>query len=259
MTSQSPDRPQDSQTMLHAYFDGELDAADSLAFEQSMAKDAALAGRYRSLLALRQLMRDSLPRPAVPGLLRAQMIERYARPAGPASAWRTMAASLLIGAFLASGLTYALVAPRPQYRISEAILAAHQRSLLAAQPIDVASSDRHVVKPWLSAKLAASPAVVDLANQDFPLVGGRVDIVDSHAVATLVYRRREHLISLTAVPLATAAEAQAPEKAGSSGGYATLRWQDGDFAYYAVADLPPADLQHFVRAFRQAAGGTPEK
>ncbi len=259
MTNQSPGRPQDCEAMLQAYVDGELDAVDSLTFEDSLAEDAALAGRYRSLLALRHLMRELLPQPAVPSPLREQMIQRYAGRTGPASAFRAMAASLLIGAFLASGFTYALLAPRPQARIGEAILAAHQRSLLAAQPIDVASSDRHVVKPWFSAKLAASPAVVDLANQGFPLVGGRVDIVDLHAVASLVYRRREHLISLTAVPLVTAAEAQAPAKAGSSGGYATLHWQDGDFAYYAVSDLPAADLQLFVVAFRQAAGGVQEK
>jgi len=258
MTSQDPDRAP-AETLLHAYFDGELDATDSLAFEQRMAEDAALAGRYRSLLALRQRMRDGLAQSTAPDALRDQMIQRYGRPARPTSAWRAMAASLLVGAVLASGLTYTLVAPRPQDRTSEAILAAHQRSLLAAQPIDVASSDRHVVKPWLSAKLAASPLVVDLADQDFPLVGGRVDIVDSHAVATLVYRRREHLISLTAIPLAGAAAAEAPAKAGSSGGYATLRWRDGDFAYYAVSDLPAADLQLFVLAFRKAAAGVQEK
>jgi anti-sigma factor RsiW len=259
MTSANKDRQDEAESLLHAYVDGELDAADSLAFEQSLAKDAALAKRHRNLVELRQLIRGSLLQQTAPPALRNQMIRRYGRTFDISGNWRAMAASLLIGAFLASGLTFALVAPGTLDRTNEAVIAAHQRSLLAAQPIDVASSDRHVVKPWLSSKLAASPLVLDLADQDFPLVGGRVDVIDQRAVATLVYRRREHLISLTAVPIARTGPAQPPTKAGSSEGYATLRWQDGDFAYYAVSDLPPADLQHFALAFRQAAGSLQEK
>jgi hypothetical protein len=53
-----------------------------------------------------------------------------------------------------------------------AIIADHQRALLAAVPNDVASSDRHTVKPWFDNKLALSPQVLDLSDAGFPLAGG---------------------------------------------------------------------------------------
>ena len=83
-----------------------------------------------------------------------------------------------------------------------AIVADHQRALLAAPPFDIASSDRHTVKPWFDSKLALSPQVVDLAGAGFPLAGGRVEIVDGKPVPVLVYQRRAHIISVVAIPRA---------------------------------------------------------
>ena len=84
--------------------------------------------------------------------------------------------------------------------MQRAILAGHIRGLMAPQPTDVSSSDRHVVKPWLNTRTPQAPRVVDLTQDGFPLVGGRIDVVGRVVVPTLVYRHRQHLISLTAVP-----------------------------------------------------------
>ena len=83
------------------------------------------------------------------------------------------------------------------------------RSLMASQPIDVASSDRHTVKPWFNGKLPESPRVVDLTTQGFPLVGGRIDVIGLTPAPTLVYRHRLHVISLTALPARLGADAAA--------------------------------------------------
>src|SRR5260221_9630446 len=84
--------------------------------------------------------------------------------------------------------------------VRDGIVDAHIRSLMASQPIDVASSDRHTVKPWFNGRIPQAPRVVDLAKEDFPLVGGRIDVVGELPVPTLVYGHRKHLISLTAIP-----------------------------------------------------------
>ena len=68
---------------------------------------------------------------------------------------------------------------------------------------------------------------------------------------TLVYRRRLHLISLTALPLAQAAAA--PRRAID--GYNVVEWTDADHAYWAVSDLARPELEEFAAAFR---AGEPE-
>jgi len=66
--------------------------------------------------------------------------------------------------------------------------------------IEVASSDQHTVKPWLSARLDYSPPVRDLANDGFALTEGRLDTLDRQPIATLVYRYRQHTIDVFVCP-----------------------------------------------------------
>jgi anti-sigma factor RsiW len=128
-------------------------------------------------------------------------------------------------------------------------VANHVRALMAPQPVDVGSSDRHTVKPWFNGRIPEAPRVVDLASEGFPLVGGRVDVIGHTPVPTLVYRRRQHLISLSEIP------AGRTMPASEIAGYNIVSWSDGGVAYLAVSDVAPADLNAFAKAFRAA---TPE-
>jgi anti-sigma factor RsiW len=105
-----------------------------------------------------------------------------------------------VTAFVVSSATSMLLAPSRFNLVRGSIVDAHLRALMASQPIDVASSDQHTVKPWFNGRIPQAPRVVDLAKEEFPLVGGRIDVIAENPVPSLVYAHRKHLISLTAVP-----------------------------------------------------------
>jgi anti-sigma factor RsiW len=243
------DTPEDSALLLHAYLDGELDPAGALAIERRIAADPALAAEYKRIEALQRLVRERLPRDASPPGLRSR-IEAAAGMRQPRAqpSWRALAASIAITAVVASGATWMVRGPEPQESVRDAVIAGHIRSLMASQPADVVSSDQHTVKPWFNGRIPEAPRVVDLAKQDFPLVGGRLDVVGRKPVPTLVYRHRRHLISLTAVPIAEP-NASAPALR-TVDGYNTLGWTENGVAYWAVSDLGAGDLGKFVELFR---------
>src|SRR5437879_5249185 len=191
----------DPRLLVHAYVDGELDPAHALEVERQLAADPALAAERERIEALRRAIAQQLPREsAPPGLARRVEAALGLRPARTAShpSWRALAAAVAVAAFLGSGATW--LALSPGAGDADMIVAHHMRAHMAPQPIDVESSDRHTVKPWFNGRIPEAPRVVDLSSEGFPLVGGRIDVLGRTPVATLVYRVRQHLISLSEVP-----------------------------------------------------------
>src|ERR1700757_3158529 len=148
--------------------------------------------------------------------------------------------------FPGGGAPWLALSPGPPD--ADMVVGNHVRALMATHPVDVGSSDRHTVKPWFNGRIPEAPRVVDLAGEGFPLVGGRIDVIGRTPVATLVYRVRQHLISLSEVPAGrTMATSQ-----GQIGGYNIVSWTDNGVAYWAVSDVAAADLDTFAKAFRAA-------
>lgn len=243
---------------LQAYCDDELDPASVIEFERRLASDASLTARYNNIIAVRSALR-SLPRRHMPATLPARVDAALSSARGPAEAnpeighlarrswsWRALAAATVVGAVLGGSVMSTIERADVQQDVSHQIAAGHIRSLLAPQPFDIASSDRHTVKPWFTARLPESPQVVDLAAQGFRLVGGRVDIIGTLPVATLVYQHAAHIISLISLRL----EDSVPD--GVVAGYNMRSWSDHEFNYVAVSDLPMEKLASFERAFTDA-------
>jgi anti-sigma factor RsiW len=238
----------DDRLLLNAYVDGELDLAHALEFERRLAADPTLAAAHARLVALRGAIAARLPREQASPQLRRRVVA-LARPQATAPGWRALAASVAVAFVAGSALTYAvrdLGGTSPgELPPAQLLVASHLRSLMASQPFDVASSDRHTVKPWFNGKIPESPRVVDLTSHGFQLVGGRIDVIDLTPVPTLVYKRRLHVISLTTLPAKLGAS---PPRAID--GYNIVDWTDGNLTYWAVSDLAAPELEEFARAFR---------
>jgi anti-sigma factor RsiW len=247
-----------SRLLVHAYLDGELDPAHALEIERQLMADPALAAERDRIEALQRALKERLPREALPPGLESR-IQAQLRAIEPRRSWwsfeifaaqpswRALAASVVLATILASGATWFVFRPGQAQATAEMVLASHVRALMAPQPIDVSSSDRHTVKPWFNGRITESPRVVDLSGEGFTLVGGRIDVIGRTPVPTLVYRIRQHLISLTAVP---GGRAVATPRAIA--GYNIVSWAENGVVYWAVSDVAAADLQTFAQAFRQA-------
>jgi len=236
----------EDERRLQAHADGELDPATAAEVERRLASETTLRARYESILSLRRLLR-TLPAEEVPlARLQRKIDTAIGGRAARSQSWQAMAAVLLIGAVLGAAATATYQGLAGDRNVANRVLTNHIRGLLAPQPFDVASSDRHAIKPWFTSRLPESPPIVDLGGAGFSLVGGRVDVLGELPVPTVVYRRGGHTVSLTAL------RGTPSVPAASIAGYNMLSWREGEFTYIAVADLPEADLEAFKQAFLAA-------
>jgi anti-sigma factor RsiW len=171
--------------------------------------------------------------------------------------WRWLGVGVSLAAVAALVLALILTwtrSPADDLLTKEAI-SAHVRSLMADHLTDVASSDRHTVKPWFNGRLDFSPPFTDLTERGFPLIGGRLDYLDTRPVAALVYRRQQHIINLFIWP-----SAGAPQKAAqhpvTQQGYHLIRWTAAGMSFLAVSDLNERELEEFVGLVRNQVAPT---
>jgi anti-sigma factor RsiW len=131
------------------------------------------------------------------------------------------------------------------------VLDSHIRSLMVNHLTDVVSSDQHTVKPWLSARLNLSPTVRDYAAEGFPLIGGRLDYVDGHPAAAVVYRRAGHVINLFA--WASPGHPDSRVHLQQEQGFNAANWRYESITYYAISDVDVRELTRFIRLVRDGA------
>ena len=166
---------------------------------------------------------------------------RVARPA-----WRWLSAAAAASLVLGVGwLATSLPRARADERTAREVVSGHVRSLMASHLTDVASTDQHTVKPWFAGKLDFSPPVTDFAPVGYPLIGGRLDYLEGHPVAALVYQRNKHVINVFVWPVAGGEERLEP--AVTRQGFHVIHATHAAMAYWVVSDLNAEELGGFAR------------
>jgi anti-sigma factor RsiW len=238
--------------LIDAAVDGELDLLARLSFDAHLADCPDCAAVYAARRQMVTRLRDHAERHVAPEALRARVLAALPNEATPGNRRPVIPRRWLVGgacggslAALAASLVLFLAAPSPPDLLDRDLVAAHIRSLMPDHLTDVASTDQHTVKPWFDGRLALSPPVPNLAEEGFPLIGGRLDYVDQHTAAALVYRRAKHVINLFVWTLPGAPD-HAPDL-DNRNGYNILRWVKNGEAYAAVSDVNRVDLEAFQR------------
>ena len=127
------------------------------------------------------------------------------------------------------------------------LVGAHIRSLLSDRLIDIESSDRHTVKPWFAGHAEVSPPVVDFPEQNYRLIGGRVDYVDGRRAAVVVYRHGAHVINVFAWP---DSGARLPTSVVGRNGYNLACWKNDSVDFCAASDAVGEELLGLTRLLK---------
>ena len=232
----------DARALLQVYLDGELDRAGARELEAHLDGCAECARSLSELDGLRAALRTGAPRYAAPAALREQ-IRAHATPtrvsAPRLGRWLALAASWAL-AFVIGVRVSGPASSDSATTLARDLVSSHLRALAAANPVDVASSDRHTVKPWFAGKIAFAPPAADFAEQGFALVGGRIDYVGDTRVAVLVYRHGPHLVDVFVLP---GAATEGLERAGVGLGYRATRTQLAGTPAVIVSDMDTAESQ----------------
>jgi anti-sigma factor RsiW len=249
---------EDVERFAGAYRDGELDLEKVLAIEAHLSTCAACTARLDRVDAVRTALRAA-PYFRAPEALAARIRTTLgAAPVRPApirqsnglpvpsrrwGPWLVTALSLA-AALIAFVLVVRERTAVAENATTEAVIEGHVRSLMAGHLMDVASTDRHTVKPWFAGRVDFSPTVVDLAGDGFPLVGGRLDYIDRHPAAALVYKRRDHVINVFVWPETTGSPSHVTRS--DVRGYHVISWTRGGVAVWIVSDLALSELTDFT-------------
>ena len=256
----------DSEALISAYVDGETSRLEAHSVRAHLRHCPACTAKHESLVALRARIHAETARFTAPPSLGARVLaaldatpvarparsdRRWGWTAGGDGRWRWMTGGALAGCaatMLAWFVGTTVVAWRTSEDVAVEAVTSHVRSTLGNQLIQVASSNQHTVKPWLSARLDYSPPVPDLSADGFTLVGGRVDYIDRRPIATLVYRVRDHMIDVYVCPSTTRL---APGALRTVRGFHVAYAQGTGMDWLAVSDVNASELEAFVRKLAQ--------
>jgi anti-sigma factor RsiW len=255
-----------SQEWMSAYLDAELDASGTLQLEMHLAGCAQCGAALAQLQSLRAKIAQPGTRDAAPEHLKhrlrtaikeQQQPRRSRSPSAWPWKWLSLGAAGLSATAFAVTLALYLNQPSRAEQLEQELVASHFRSLMPNHLADVASTDQHTVKPWFAGKLDFSPPVVDLAQQGYALVGGRLDYLNERPVAAMVYQHRKHILNLYVWPVGAGSGVSggdAAPRASSRQGFQLLRWSQDGMQFSAVSDMSAQDLGEFARALRDKVG-----
>jgi anti-sigma factor RsiW len=233
------------QDFLDPYIDCELDLVSSIDLERHLHDCPACGQLHTTRMETRKMILDeSLRYHATASLekkVRAALAQQDREGRKLGWLWFQWPS---IGATAAALVLVAFLWVRtPANSIEREVIDSHVRSLMAGHLMDVPSTDQHTVKPWFAGKLDFSPPVEDLSEEGFPLIGGRLEYLDGHPAAAVVFRRKLHIINVFIWP---ASADNRGFRSMTQQGYHLVETSQGGMEYWLVSDLNDVELRELA-------------
>jgi anti-sigma factor RsiW len=246
-----------ADSLLQGYFDGELSGRRAAEFERHLRHCALCATELVDLDLLRDRLQLAQLYESAPAALRRKIIAPLPAIAPTTAAsrpvvwhWLAAAAALLFVAILLWRAGHGVRGDDYQAELAGEIVDALVRSQQPGQMNGIPSNDARVVEGWLDGRARFAVPVRDFTNDGFPLKGGRVDVIEGHAIAVLVYERNGHPINVFIWPTR---ERDSPPLTGSRQSFQWVDWRKGKMEFCAVSDGSPLDLEQLRQLINSSA------
>lgn len=234
---------------LDAYFDGELPSEEARAVAEHLRGCAACSAdglaRVQQKRAVREAGLRFTPDPAFRARIEKSLAPRRKLP--EIRLWLPILATAV--AVLIAGSLFLTVGKGQQQVIGE-LVDQHVATLASANPVDVVSTDRHTVKPWFAGKIPFTFNLPELEGSPFVLVGGRVSYLKQSPGAELIFRVRQHQISVFIFQ-----DRAAPgenERANTALSFQVRSWSHNGLRYFVIGDAGPQDLDKLSELMKAA-------
>jgi anti-sigma factor RsiW len=229
---------------LDAYLDGELPAAEACALGEHIKGCTACAAeslnRVQQKRALHTAGQRFIPDPA----FRAR-IQQSIAPRRPARWNRLWFPALATAAVLLVAAVFPLTINRgrrgEQQLLSE-VADLHVATLASSNPVDVVSTSQHTVKPWFAGKIPFTFNLPELQDSPFTLVGGKVSYLNQSPGAELIFRVRQHQISVFIFQEQALGNARSDDAVQTAVSFNVRSWSHNGLRYFVISDVSPQDL-----------------
>ena len=128
----------------------------------------------------------------------------------------------------------------------------HVATLASLNPVDVVSTDRHTVKPWFEGRIPFTFNLPELQNTPFTLLGGKVAYLNQSPGAELIFRVRQHQISVFIFQEHAAGDLAGENSDQSARSFTVQSWSHNGLRFFVIGDVTAGDLDKLSDLLKSA-------
>jgi anti-sigma factor RsiW len=239
---------------LDAYFDGELTADDARALQEHLRGCSSCAAdglaRLQQKLAVRAAGQRFTPDPAFRARIEKSIAAR--RPSLWKRYWLPVLATAAVLVIVGASLLTLNRERRGEQQLVSELADLHVATLASVNPVDVVSTDRHTVKPWFAGRIPFTFNLPELQDSPFTLIGGKVSYLHQSPGAELIYRVRQHQISVFIFQEKDLRNVSEEAATLNSLSFQVRSWTHNGLRYFVIGDANAQDIDKLTELLKAA-------
>jgi anti-sigma factor RsiW len=239
---------------LDAYLDSELPEGEARAFGEHLRECAACAAESLSKVQQKRAIQAAGHRFKPDAAFRARIQKSIAAPSPVRwnRFWFPVLATAIV-LLIAAALPLALNRSHGgEQQLMSELADLHVATLASSNPVDVVSSDRHTVKPWFAGKIPFTFNLPELQDSPFVLLGAKVSYLNQSPGAELIFRVRQHQISVFIFQERAFGDLRADEAVQSALSFNVRNWSHNGLRYFVIGDASAQDLDKLSELMKAA-------